>query len=310
MTFNFSEIKKQNDMVEEKLQKLKKEYQKPQMSKEQLEELCNKMKEANMADKKEQNKKRMMRYTVAAAAIIGAFTIAPNTSATVAHAMGQIPIIGQLVDIVTFRNYEYDTDRNKADIEVSEIKLNEQMENTEVRENLEKTTAEINAEIQRITDELVEQFETHLKDEKGYQEIIVNSEVLATTQDYFTLKLSCYQGAGSGYQWNYFYTIDLNTGERLQLKDIFNEGTDYITLISETIKEQMQAQMAADDEVSYWLNDEIEELNFKAITNETSFYLNEKDNVVISFNEGEVAPMYMGTVEFEIPAEVLSDIRK
>ena len=147
MTFNFSEIKKQNDMVEEKLQKLKKEYQKPQMSKEQLEELCNKMKEANMADKKEQNKKRMMRYTVAAAAIIGAFTIAPNTSATVAHAMGQIPIIGQLVDIVTFRNYEYDTDRNKADIEVSEIKLNEQMENTEVRENLEKTTAEINAEI-------------------------------------------------------------------------------------------------------------------------------------------------------------------
>lgn len=310
MTFNFSEIKKQNDMVEEKLQKLKKEYQKPQMSKEQLEELCNKMKEANMADKKEQNKKRMMRYTVAAAAIIGAFTIAPNTSATVAHAMGQIPIIGQLVDIVTFRNYEYDTDRNKADIEVSEIKLNEQMENTEVRENLEKTTAEINAEIQRITDELVEQFETHLKDEKGYQEIIVNSEVLATTQDYFTLKLSCYQGAGSGYQWNYFYTINLNSGERLQLKDIFNEGTDYITLISETIKEQMQAQMATDDEVSYWLNDEIEELNFKAITNETSFYLNEKDNVVISFNEGEVAPMYMGTVEFEIPAEVLSGIRK
>ena len=28
------------------------------------------------------------------------------------------------------------------------------------------------------------------------------------------------------------------------------------------------------------------------------------------FNEGDVAPMYMGTVEFEIPAEVLSAIRK
>jgi hypothetical protein len=32
--------------------------------------------------------------------------------------------------------------------------------------------------------------------------------------------------------------------------------------------------------------------------------------VVISFNEGEVAPMYMGAVEFEIPVDVLSDIRK
>ena len=76
------------------------------------------------------------------------------------------------------------------------------------------------------------------------------------------------------------------------------------------IKEQMQAQMDADENVYYWLNDDIEEWNFKAITDETSFYLNEKDHVVIGFDEGEVAPMYMGTVEFEIPAEVLEGIRK
>ena len=38
--------------------------------------------------------------------------------------------------------------------------------------------------------------------------------------------------------------------------------------------------------------------------------LNEQGNVVIGFNEGDVAPMYMGTVEFEIPAEILDGIRK
>ena len=252
----------------------------------------------------------MVKYTATAAALIGAFMILPNTSATIAHAMEQIPIIGQLVEVVTFRDYEYDSDRNKADIDVSVIKPNEEFENSEVKDNLERSTAEINAEIQKITDELVANFETHLEDEMGYQDIVVKSEVLTTTQDYFTLKLFCYQGTGSGYQWNYFYTIDLNTGERLQLKDIFKEGTDYITPISENIKEQMQAQMTADDNVYYWLNDEIEEWNFKTITDETSFYVNETDNVIISFNEGEVAPMYMGAVEFEIPADVLSDIRK
>ena len=63
-------------------------------------------------------------------------------------------------------------------------------------------------------------------------------------------------------------------------------------------------------EFYYWLEDEIEEWNFKAITDETSFYLNDKGNVVIGFDEGEVAPMYMGTVEFEIPAEALQGIRK
>lgn len=273
-------------------------------------------------DKKERRNVRIIRLAVTAASIIGVFMILPNTSAAVANAMEQIPILGRLVEVVTFREYKYETDRNMADIEVPEIKLEEQqadggqMEDngqtmdSNVKENLERTTEDINAEIRDITDKLVEEFEANLEFEQGYQDVMVTSEVLATTDDYFTLKLICYQGAGSGYQWNYYYTIDLSTGERLKLKDIFKDGADYITPISENIKEQMQVQMDADENVYYWLNDEIEEWNFKSITDETSFYLNEKDNVVIGFNEGDVAPMYMGTVEFEIPADVLEDIRK
>ena len=140
--------------------------------------------------------------------------------------------------------------------------------------------------------------------------MIVKSEAVNTTQEYFTLKLICYQGAGSGAEWNYFFTIDLNTGERLQLRDLFKEGADYITPISENIKTQMREQMEADDMKHYWLEDEIEECNFKQITDETAFYLNEEGNIVISFSEGDVAPMYMGCVEFVIPDEVVADIVK
>lgn len=299
-------------LLENELQGLKKEYLKHQMTDMQTKQLCQKIKEAKTMSK---NQFHPIKYTtIAAAALIGLFIILPNTSGTIAHAMEQIPFIGQLVKVVTFREYEYETDRNMADIEVpeiqAEIKPDEQPKDSVIQENLDRTTAEINAEIQSITEQLIQEFETNLKDEQGYQDIVVKSEVLATTPEYFTLKLICYQGAGSGYQWNYFYTIDLNTGERLQLKALFQEGTDYITPISEDIKRQMQERMDADENVYYWLNDEIEEWNFKAITDETNFYLNEKDNVVIAFNEGDVAPMYMGTVEFEIPSEVLSGIRK
>lgn len=310
MIYNFTEMKKQNESMEEELQVLKRNYQKPQMSKNQLERLRKKMEEADMANRRENSKKRAIRFGAAAAAIVGAFLILPNTSADIAHAMEQIPIIGQLVEVVTFRDYSYETDRNMADIEVPEIKLDGQAADSEVEEKLERSAEEINAEIQKITDGLIEEFEANLEYEEGYQDVIVKSEILATEADYFTLKLICYQGAGSGYQWNYYYTIDLNTGERLQLRDIFREGADYITPISENIKEQMQAQMDADEQVYYWLNDEIEDWNFKAITDETSFYMNDKGNVVIGFDEGEVAPMYMGAVEFEIPAEVLQGIRK
>lgn len=300
-----------NDLLERELHILRKEYEKHRMTDFQVRQLQEKIREAKEMDQNNKNHTGKIRIAVAAAAVVaGLFVILPNTSGTIAHAMEQIPIIGQLVRVVTFRDYEYESDRNMADIEVPEIKPEEQLEDSTLQENIDRTTAEINAEIQLITDDLIAEFEKNLDEEMGYQDVVVKSEVLTTTPDYFTLKLICYQGAGSGYQWNYYYTIDLNTGERLQLKDIFKEGADYITPISEDIKRQMQERMDADENVHYWLNDEIEEWNFKAITDETSFYLNERGNVVIGFNEGDVAPMYMGTVEFEIPAEVLDGIRK
>lgn len=298
-----------HDFVEKELLLLKKEYEKPQMSQAQFEELRAKMEEAKMADKKDKIKRIRTRAALTAAAFVGAFLLLPNTSPVIAHAMEQIPVLGKLIEVVTFRDYEYESDRNHADIQVPEIKVELGLPEDQTLENLERTTDEINREIKKITDSLIEEFETYLEEE-GHQDILVKSEILTATADYFTLKLLCYQGAGSGYQWNYYYTIDLNTGKRLQLKDVFAEGADYITPISEAIKEQMQAQMDADENVYYWLDDEIEEWNFKSVTDETSFYINENGNVVIGFNEGDVAPMYMGAVEFEIPGDVLNDIRK
>lgn len=309
MIYNFSEAKKENDVVEKELLELKKEYEKPKMSQEQLEKLKLKMEEANMENKKG-NKKVMGKAAVAAAVVVGGFTLLPNTSANIAHAMEQIPVIGQLVDVVTFRNYENETEKSYANIEVPEVELQEEVADSQKQETLEKTAEEINQEIQRITDELVSEYKTYLENEEGYKEVVVNSEVLVTTEDYFSLKLLCYESAASGYRWNYYYTIDLETGERLQLKDIFVEDSDYITVISDDIKKQMAEQMEADENVYYWLNDEMEEMNFKSITEDTAFYVNKAGNVVIGFNEGDVAPMYMGAVEFEIMSEVVKDIRK
>lgn len=314
----------------EKMQELKQAYSEPEMSGEQLARMKERMEEAKMEKrnkkKENQNKKNhaIRNAAAAAAAVAVVFVALPNTSESVAYAMSNIPVVGKLVEAVTFRDYKYESERNNADIEVPELAVNEtalpgteqvaegteQAADSEVQENLKKTTDEINAEIQKITDEIVAEFEENLKFEGGYQNVMVKHEVLSTTENYFTLKLICYQGSGSGAEWDYFYTIDLETGERLALKDLFVDGADYITPISENIKEQMQAQMDADENVYYWLNDEIEEWNFQEITDETSFYLNEDGNIVISFNEGDVAPMYMGCVEFVIPSDVTEGIRK
>lgn len=300
---------------------LEESYKKPHMTKGQVERMKERIEEAKLENRKEQKKKVPMSIAAVAAAAVAAFVILPNTSANIAYAMEQLPVLGKLVEVVTFRDYEYESDRYRADIEVPQlttqvivdevVTLPEEQTQQQLQETLQKTTEEINTEIQEITEQIITEFEQTTLSQEGYQDVLVKSEVITTTQDYFTLKLICYKAQASGYEWNYYYTIDLLTGERLQLKALFYEDTDYITPISENIKTQMREQMAADEMVSYWIDDEdFPEWDFKQITDETAFYVNEAGNVVISFQEGDVAPMYMGVVEFEIPAEVLANIRK
>jgi len=298
------------ELSEEGVKSLQGEYLAPQMSSEQLNRLKMKIEEAKRENRKDRNRIRVTRLAATAAALVIAFISLPNMSPTIAYAMEKIPVIGQLVKVVTFRDYEYEDEHHRADVEIPELVIEVESQEVRPETSLENTIDGIDAEIREITNELLNEFENHMREELGYKELIVKSEVLLTTQEYFTLKLSCYQGEASGYTGNYFYTIDLASGKCLQLKDVFAEDTDYINPISENIKEQMRNRMVQDENVYYWMNDEIDELNFKTITEETSFYINEKNNVVISFNQGEVAPMYIGDVEFEIPAEVLDDIRK
>ena len=254
-------------------------------------------------------KRRRMRGWTIAAALTLAVLILPNTSSSVAQAMANIPVLGGFFKVITFRNYQYKDERNVADVVVPEIRVEEKSDDS-VSEKGKKTADEINAEIREITDRWVEEFKANMEGE-GYQNLMIDSQVIAVTDDYFTLKLICFWAGGSGYEEDHFYTIDLKTGERIKLADLFKDGSDYKRVISDNIKEQMRKQMAENEGVSYWLdNEEYPEWNFNEITDDTSFYINENGEIVICFNEGEVAPAYMGTVEFTIPKEVVADIMK
>ncbi len=296
----------------EELNQMKQDYQKPNMSPEQIKNL-----KATIEKAKKSNRK-VFKTIAAAASVVLLLTVLPNASGDLAYAMSRIPILSKWVEVVTFRDYKYESERNNADIQVPEIvpqipteTANGTEQTDAAQKKVQKTAEEINAEIKTITDQLIKEFKEFAEDQEGYQDVHVDSEVIATTEQYFTLKLNCYQASGSGAEWNYFYTIDLETGERLKLSGLFTEDSDYITAISENIKQQMKEQMAKDENLFYWVdNKDMPELNFEKITDETQFYLNNNGEVVICFNEGDVAPMYMGCREFVIPNDVLKAIRK
>jgi hypothetical protein len=62
----------------------------------------------------------------------------------------------------------------------------------------------------------------------------------------------------------------------------------------------MQDQMAADENKIYFIKSDEEPSGFDKITDDTNFYINDDGNVVIVFDEYEVAPGYMGVVEFTL----------
>ena len=306
--------------MEQRLKKLqqdiKEKYEIPELSMEQVERLKLKMEQAKRKNRRDRIGRVGMRMAAAAAGVVLVLFVLTNTSKTVAMAMQQIPLLGEFVKIITVRNYEYEDERHYADINVDQLIVSALPEleyvDEHVKAELKKTADTINADIQQVTLELVEQFEQDVQENYGPEEILVESEVIPTTADYFVIKLLCYQSSGSGYQWNYYYTIDLTTGKQISLADLFMDGEDYITPISENIIAQMCQQMAEDPGKIFDIDAEDgHSADIAGVLRERqSFYVNERGNVVISFDEGEVAAMYMGPLEFEIDSEVIENIRK
>ena len=136
---------------------LKKSYDTSQMPEKEVIKMKEKMNQAKAEKKNKHNKTIITRIWVGAAAAIAAFVILPNTSPSVAYAMEQIPLLGNLIEVVTFRDYQYSSDRNNADVNVPKL-VPETVASTEITteepvgENLKKSTDEINAEIDELVD--------------------------------------------------------------------------------------------------------------------------------------------------------------
>lgn len=309
------------DMNEqEQLKQLKEEYENMTIPEAGRERLQAGIDRARIEKKRAERVRRRSAWTAAAAAVIVLIAL-PNTNMQIAHAMENIPVLGGFFRLVTVRQYNYSDENHDAEVELAQIAYGEDAgEGVPTGEvavgaaTLEGTAAEsveaVNQDMEATVEELIRQFEDTLSEE-GYHGLHVTQEVVTDNALYYTVKLSVLETEASGYEHNQFYTIAKQTGNVVTLADLFAEGSDYISAISENIKTQMKEQMAADEGVIYFLdNDDMPEFNFQGITEQTNFYFNERGELVIAFDEYEVAPGSMGAPEFVIPQEVTAAFLK
>ena len=189
--------------------------------------------------------------------------------------------------IVTFRTYEDQTNHFEAKVDVPEI---------------ESAPADVNQSIEEYANALIAQYESDLRSSQGEGNYSLTSsyQVVTDTPNYLCLRIDTTLVMASGTEYTKVFTIDKCTGKMISLSDLFRNKPEMLTAISDNIKEQM----AADSSVTYFYNSDMPEWDFKELRGDESFYFNEKGELVITFDETDVAPAYMGAVEFAIPQSV------
>ena len=257
----------------------------------------------DLPEKKPVKKQIRILPRIAASAACFVFIILfllPNVSVTYAQALEQLPVIGDLVRVVTIRNYYYDDNHWKMDINIPQIESEDS-----------KSVDYINKDVSELTTALINRFyeDLEINGNKGYGSLNVDYEVVTNTDSWFTLKLTVCQTAASSNTYFKFYHIDKNQGKIVELGDLFNTDKFSDSLVAE-IKKQMQEQMANDENISYWINTSGIGEEFATVGAGHNFYWNENGDLVIIFDKYEVGPGSMGTPEFVIDKGVIRDLLK
>ena len=239
------------------------------------------------------------RILTAAAVAAMLFVLLPNVSPSIAYAMEKLPVIGSVVKVITVRNYTHSdehNDLNAAQPEIQEATAGEQ---------------QLNADVKAYVDELVQRFNDNAMDE-GYYGLDVSYEVLTDNDRWFALRVNGCQVMASGYEFSRCYNIDKTTGKYVKLADLFKEGSDYVAAIKKDIFAQMKAKMAADSDLTYWMeDDEAFSVDYdELITREGAFYVDTDGRLVICFDEYDVAPGFMGAQSFTVSHEAIGNLLK
>lgn len=276
----------------------------------------------------------------AAAAVCIFFTGLVNGSTAFAASMENIPVIGRIAELVNFRSYSEETEDYKVSASIPAVVKEEDGTNGEdtakgennakgednltgegieadqegageaVKKSSEERIADLNREIEKRCEQYTEEAKQRAEEyhqafletggtEEEWKEhdigITVDYEVKCENEKYLSFVVYGTENWVSAYATAYYYNLDSNTLQDVTLEDLF--GPRYVELINEQIKTQMKERVAKGDESFFGP----EMGGFESISDETNFYINEDGKVVITFEKYEIAPGYMGIVEFEIP---------
>ena len=238
---------------------------------------------------------RILRLAAVVLALV--LFVLPNINPTIAYAMQEIPILGDLISVFTVYKLEESNEYHYQDVQIPQI---------EATDDGNSAIDYINADVEALANAAIAEYEATVeKYPDAHTGLLIDYDVITNTRDWFTIRLMVFREAGSSSVQYYFYHIDKQKGELVQLSDLFREDYDYRKIFSDEIRTRMREQMEDNPNLVYWVDaGNGANFVFDQIDENQNFYFDSDGNLVIVFGKYEVAPGYMGCPEFPIPTAV------
>lgn len=236
----------------------------------------------------------------AAAAVGIVFTLALNTMPAFAMEAAQLPVIGGLARVLTFRSYETEKEDIAVSVEIPSIEMIENDTGIQVdainQDILDRCNQYAQEAIARA-----EEYRTAFLETGGTLEewaahnikIKVDYEIKQQDDAYLSFVVRGYENWSSAYNESRYYNLDLRTEKEVTLKDLL--GDDYEALANLSIRQQIAEREQAGE--SFFAEDAG---GFTGISENTKFYIGANHNPVIVFDKYEIANGAAGEIAFEI----------
>ena len=286
-------------MKNDKIDKLKENYNNIEIPKE-LDDVINDAFNESENKKLENNKKdwrRNMKKWYASAAAVGLIIVSVNASSTFAKSLENIPVIGNIIKVVNFNNYRIDKDGMDVSISLPEVSSDSKDLEYKLNKEFEKEGKEAYKKYEAEVAELEKEGKTTHKSAEMWTESIAENDKTLSVAIYNT------ETEASAATSRKIYNIDKKDKTILTLEGMFGNN-DYVDVLSKNILSQMKERTKKDSNDVYFVDN-----TFK-IKKDQPFYINDKGELVICFDEYEVAPGSAGLVEFVIPSNVVSKLKK
>ena len=289
-------------MKNDKIDKLKENYNNIEIPKE-LDDVINDAFNESENKKLENNKKdwrrnmKNMKKWYASAAAVGLIIVSVNASSTFAKSLENIPVIWNIIRVVNLNNYRIDKDGMDVSISLPEVSSDSKDLEYKLNKEFEKEGKEAYKKYEAEVAELEKEGKTTHKSAEIWTESIAENDKTLSVAIYNT------ETEASAATSRKIYNIDKKDKTILTLEGMFGNN-DYVDVLSKNILSQMKERTKKDSNDVYFVDN-----TFK-IKKDQPFYINDKGELVICFDEYEVAPGSAGLVEFVIPSNVVSKLMK